>query len=129
MDKKRILIADDELFIRLLVRSAMGSDHTVLEASDGEGKAVDIARSQKRDIILMDIMMPKLDRIGAYCLLKSDIYTKAIPIIMVSIRSDKLDQDYSKEMGADDYLTKPFSIEALLDKIKHYELATCSTGS
>jgi len=129
MEKRKVIIADDEPSIRALVSSVLGGDYVVLEASEGEGEAVDIARSQKPDLILMDIMMPRLDGIGACCLLKSDIYTKAIPVIMVSIRSDKLDQDYSKEMGADDYLTKPFSIKALLDKIKHYELATCSTGS
>lgn len=90
---------------------------------------MDIARSQKPDLVLMDIMMSKLDGIGACYLLKSDIYTKAIPVIMVSIRSDKFDQDYSKEMGADDYLTKPFSIKALLDKVKQYERVTSPTAS
>ena len=109
MDKRKILIADDELYIRLLVKSAVGRDYIVLEASDGE-EAIDIARSQKPDLILMDIMMPKLDGIGACYLLKSDIDTRAIPVIMVSVRTDTLDQGYSKEMGADDYLTKPFSI-------------------
>ena len=128
MDKSKILIADDELYIRHLVSSALGRDYTVLEASNGE-EALDIARSQRPDLILLDIMMPKLDGIGACYLLKSDIYTKAIPVIMVSVRTDKLDQDYSKEMGADDYLTKPFSVQALLDKVKQYELATTMTAS
>ncbi len=128
MDNRKILIADDQAYIRLLVKSALGTDYTVLEASDGE-EAVDIARRQKPDIILMDIMMPKLDGIGACYILKSDINTRAIPVIMVSVRTDQLDQDYSKEMGADDYITKPFTIQALLDKVKQYELATCSTAS
>ncbi len=128
MDRSTILIADDELYIRQLMASALGRDYTVLEASDGE-EAIDMARSQKPDLILMDIMMPKLDGIGACYLLKSDVNTRAIPVIMVSVRTDKLDQDYSKEMGADDYLAKPFSVQALLDKVKQYELAICSTGS
>jgi two-component system alkaline phosphatase synthesis response regulator PhoP len=128
MEKRKVLIADDELYIRLLVKSAVGRDYTVLEASDGE-QAVDIARCQKPDIILMDIMMPKLDGIGACYILKSDVSTRAIPVIMVSVRTDTLDQDYSKEMGADDYLTKPFSVQALLDKTKQYELATHRTAS
>ncbi len=124
MDKRKVLIADDELYVRQLMASALGRDYSILEATDGE-EAVDIARSRKPDLILMDIMMPKLDGIGACYLLKSDIDTKAIPVIMVSVRTDKLDQDYSKEMGADDYLTKPFSVQALLDKVKQYELAMC----
>ena len=124
MDKRKILVADDELFIRLLVRDAVGSDYTVLEASDGE-EAIELARSQNPDVILMDIMMPKLDGIGACYILKSESDTRAIPVIMVSVRTDKLDQDYSKEMGADDYLTKPFCIQALLDKVKQYDMATC----
>ncbi len=128
MDKRKILIADDELYIRLLMKSALGRDYTVLEASDGE-EAIEIARSQQPDLILMDIMMPKLDGIGACYILKSDISTRAIPVIMVSVRTDKLDQDYSKMMGADDYVTKPFSIPALLDKVKQYEPTTCLTAS
>ncbi len=128
MEKRKVIIADDEPSIRALVSSVLGGDYTVLEASDGE-EALDIARSQKPDLVLMDIMMPKLDGIGTCWLLKSDIYTKAIPVIMVSILSDQLDQDYSKEMGADDYLTKPFSVQALLDKVKQYERVTSPTAS
>ena len=124
MDKKKILVVDDELFIRLLAKGALEKDYAILEANDGE-EAIAIARHQKPALILMDIMMPKLDGIGACYILKSDIDTREIPVIMVSVRTDKLDQDYSRGMGADDYLTKPFSIEALLDKVKQYELATC----
>ncbi len=102
----------------------LGRDYNILEVSDGE-EAVATARDQKPALILMDIMMPKLDGIGACYILKSDINTRAIPVIMVSVRTDKLDQDYSREMGADDYLTKPFSIQALLDKVRQYELVTC----
>jgi two-component system alkaline phosphatase synthesis response regulator PhoP len=128
MDKKKILVVDDELYIRLLMKGALGRDYTILEASDGE-EAIDIARRQKPDLILMDIMMPKLDGIGACHVLKSDVNTRAIPVIMVSVRTDTLDQDYSKEMGADDYLTKPFDFQTLLDKVKQYEPATCPTAS
>ena len=128
MDNRKILIADDELYIRLLVRNVLGRDHVVLEARNGE-EAIEIARSQRPGLILMDIMMPKLDGIGACYILKSDINTKTIPVIMVSVRTDQLDQDYSKEMGADDYLTKPFDFNALLDKVKQFELVTQPTAS
>ena len=79
MDKRTVLIADDELYIRQLMSSVLGKDYIVLETIDGE-EAVDIARNQKPDIILMDIMMPKLDGIGACYILKSDIHTRAVPI-------------------------------------------------
>jgi len=124
MDMKKILIADDELSIRLLLKKFLGGSYVVLEAKNGE-EAVDIVRKENPDLVLMDIMMPRLDGIGACYILKSDINTKAIPVIMVSVRTDKLDQDYSKEMGADGYLTKPFSVQSLLDKVKQYELAIC----
>jgi DNA-binding response OmpR family regulator len=119
MGKKKILIADDELYIRELVTSALEEDYIVLEASDGE-EAINIARNQKPGLILMDILLPKLDGISACYILKSDTNTRAIPIVMISGRTDRLDQDYIKEIGADDYLAKPFDIQELLDKIDKY---------
>jgi len=119
MSKREILIADDEFYIRELIKDALSSNYIVLEASDGE-EAIDIARKEKPSLILMDIMLPKLDGIGACYILKSEAATKRIPIIIVSVRTDKLDQEYCKSMGADGYLTKPFSFEALLDTVKHF---------
>lgn len=119
MGKKKILIADDEFYIRDIVKDALEEDYTILEASDGE-EAINIARNQKLILILMDILLPKLDGISACHILKSDTNTKRIPIVMVSGRTDKLDQDYIKEMGADDYLAKPFHIQDVLDKVSKY---------
>ena len=116
MDKGKILIADDEAYIRLLVRGILGKDYIVLEACDGE-EAVDIARTQRPDLILMDIMMPKFDGIGACHVIKSDSVTEGIPVIMVSARGEKLDQEYARDMGADGYITKPFSPQELLNTV------------
>jgi two-component system alkaline phosphatase synthesis response regulator PhoP len=113
MDKKKVLIADDEAHIRLLMRSILAKDYIVLEASDGE-EAVDVARTERPNLILMDIMMPKLDGVGACNIIKSDSTTKGIPVIMVSARGDKVDQEYAKDMGADGYMIKPFSSWELL---------------
>ena len=77
-------------------------------------------RNQKPSLILMDILLPKLDGISACYILKSDANTRAIPVVVISGRTDKLDQDYSKAIGADDFLTKPFDIQDLLDKINKY---------
>ena len=117
--KKKILIADDEFYVRDIVKGALEEDYIVLEASDGE-QAVNIARSQKPSLILMDILLPKLDGVSACYLLKSDAATRAIPVVMISGRTDKLDHEYSKAIGADDYLTKPFDVQDLLGKINEY---------
>ncbi len=84
------------------------------------GEAVDMAYSQKPDIILMDLMMPELDGVGACNIIKSDPDTKAIPVIMVTARGHELDQQYAKDMGADGYITKPFASRELLHTIGQF---------
>ena len=119
MGKKRIMIADDEFYVRDMVASALEDDYIVLEASDGE-EAVSMARNHKPNLILMDILLPKLDGVSACYLLKSDAITREIPIIMISGRTDKLDQNYNKSIGADDCLAKPFDVQNLIDKVSKY---------
>lgn len=116
MDKKKVLVVDDEAYIRLLVKSILGRDYTVLEAENGE-EAIDIARAESPALILMDIMMPKMDGVGACSLLKAEAATSNIPVVMMSARGDKLDQDYALQMGADGYVTKPFMSRELLEKV------------
>jgi len=117
MDKKKILIADDEQSIRLLVRRLLSQNYIVLEASDGE-EAIDIARSQKPDLILMDIMMPKVDGYTACHQIKKDQATKAIPVVMLTGVGHELNKKLSFEVGAKGYITKPFSLQDLLDVIR-----------
>lgn len=125
---KKIIIADDELFIRLIVRNVLEKEYIIIEATNGE-EVIELARQHKPNLILMDIMMPRLDGVRALHLLKSDPATRNIQIVMLSARTDALDQKYSQEMGADGYLPKPFSLDALLTKVKQYDNATCTTGS
>ena len=127
MDKKKILIADDELYIRLLVGSALGRDYAVLEASDGE-EAIDIIHTQKPDLILMDILMPNLDGYTACYEIKRDQATKVIPVVMLTGIGYELNKKLAQELGADGYVTKPFNLQDLLDTVKHYELATCPSA-
>lgn len=117
--KKKILVADDEPSIRRAVRKILEKDHVVLEASDGE-QAIDMARVQRPDLILMDIMMPKLDGVGACNIIKSDSTLKSIPVIMLTALTHKLDQEYSRSMGADGYLTKPFDTKELREAIGNF---------
>ncbi len=116
MDKKKILIADDEPNIRLLVGSMLSRDYIVIAASDGE-EAIALARKQKPDLILMDIMMPKMDGYAACSILKADPATKAIPVVMLTGVDYVLNIKLSQKMGADGYITKPFSMEELLNTI------------
>jgi CheY-like chemotaxis protein len=113
----KILVVDDEQHIRRLVNLILGKEYHILEASDGE-EAIAIARREGPVLILMDIMMPNLDGIGACHILKSDDRTKEIPVVMLTAIGDKLDQDYARGMGADGYMTKPFGAQELRDVVK-----------
>ena len=115
----RILIADDEPNIRSLVSSMLGKDYVVLEASDGE-EALNIARRQKPDLVLMDIMMPKVDGYSACSIIKTDQTTKGIPVVMLTAIGYELNKELAKKIGADGYITKPFSLQGLLHTIKQF---------
>ena len=116
---KKILIADDEPNIRLLVKKLLGKDYSVLEANDGQ-EAISIARNKKPDLILMDIMMPKMDGYTACSTLKTDQATKDIPVIMLTGLGFELNKALAKEIGADAYITKPFSHQDLLKAIGQF---------
>ncbi len=116
---KKILVADDEPDIRLMVCRMLSRDYLVLEASDGE-EAVRLARLHKPAIILMDIMMPRKDGYSACHEIKSDTTTRSIPVVMVTGIGHKLNEKLSAEVGADGYMTKPFSLEKLLEIIGQF---------
>ena len=118
--KKTILVADDEDSIRLLVKKALGKEYTVLEAKDGR-EAIDIASDKEPDLILMDIMMPKVDGLSACHMIKKNPETEKIPIVMLTGVGYDLNRRLSTEiMGADDYVTEPFDHEVLLDVVKKH---------
>ncbi|MFC1870989.1 response regulator [Chloroflexota bacterium] len=117
--KRKILVADDEPTIRQVVRKRLSKDYVVIEAENGQ-QAVDMARTEKPDAILMDFQMPVLDGLGACYIIKADAETKAIPVIIVSARGHELDQQYANDMGADAYITKPFEFSELLNTIKRF---------
>ena len=116
LSKKKILIADDEQSIRSLVTRFLSNKYTVLEAGDGE-VTIEMSRRQKPDLILLDIMMPKMDGYTACHTLKRDPLTKAIPIVMLTGLGYALNLKLSQEMGADGYITKPFTSQDLLGTI------------
>ncbi len=116
MGKSTILVADDEQDIRLLVNNLLGEDYIVLEASNGE-EAVNIARIEKPDLILMDIMMPKVDGYTACHALKIHPATKEIPVVMLTGIGHRLNKKLAEEIGAQGYVTKPFRSQELLEVI------------
>ncbi len=104
---KKILVVDDELNTRRLVRSILAEDYAVLEATDGK-KAVERTRTERPDLILMDIMMPGMDGYTSLHKIKADPVTKAIPVVMLTAVGFELNVKLSQELGAAGYITKPF---------------------
>jgi two-component system alkaline phosphatase synthesis response regulator PhoP len=127
-DKQKVLVADDELYIRLLVKDILEAEFTVLEASNGED-AVNIAYNKQPDLVLMDILMPKLDGYTACYAIKNNELTKDIPVVMLTGVGHELNRQLSKEMGATAYITKPFNPEDLLDKARQYASPLCTAAS
>jgi len=116
MDKKRILVADDEPGIRLTLGRLLDRNYVVLEATNGE-EAVEIAKGQKPDLILMDLIMPKVDGYAACAQIKADPATRGIPVVVLTAIGHELNKKFATEMGAQAYITKPFSIQGLMDVI------------
>jgi CheY-like chemotaxis protein len=114
--KKKVLIVDDEPNVRRLSRTILSKKFDVCEAEDGK-QAVEIANAQQPDVILMDMMMPKMDGLTACLMIKKNPDTKKIPVIMVTAIGFELNIKLSQQMGASGYVTKPFSPQDLLAKI------------
>ncbi len=113
----KLLIVDDEDNIRHLLRVAFEDEFEVEVAADGV-EAFEKALKWSPDLIVSDIMMPKLDGYGLYRKLKARPETSSIPFVFLSAKKDVEEKVVGLEMGADDYITKPFSIKELKAKIK-----------
>ncbi|HPZ43843.1 MAG TPA: response regulator transcription factor [Bacillota bacterium] len=114
----RILVVDDEKNILELVRFNLEREgYEVLTCLDG-ARALELARSEKPDLIVLDVMLPEISGLEVCRELHQDPATRKIPIIMLSARADELDRVLGLEMGADDYVTKPFSPRELVARVK-----------
>ena len=114
-DKKKILLVEDEPEFRLGVRTRLEANgYEVIEAEDG-AKGLELARNGEPDLIILDLMLPKMDGYKVARLLKFDEKRRQIPIVMLTARSQQQDKDTGLAVGADAYMTKPFKSEELLE--------------
>jgi DNA-binding response OmpR family regulator len=120
MKTKKILVVDDEVDLVETVRFSLEMEgFQVLVSYNGED-ALNQARKENPDLILLDIMLPKLDGYKVCRLLKFDERYKHIPILMLTAKTQAKDKQTGMETGADEYITKPFDIDQLMEKVKAY---------
>jgi len=120
MGQKKILVVDDEADLVETVRFPLEMEgFNVLVSYNGED-ALNQARKEKPDLILLDLMLPKLDGYKVCRLLKFDEKYKHIPILMLTAKTQEKDKILGKETGADEYITKPFDIDELMKRVKAY---------
>ena len=114
-EKKTILIVDDEKrIVDILMYNLQKEGYLTLEANDGE-EAIEIAMEKKPDLILLDIMLPKVDGLTVCKRLR---HTLNVPILILSAKDEEIDKILGLELGADDYITKPFSVRELMARVK-----------
>ncbi|MEN6327378.1 MAG: response regulator, partial [Syntrophomonas sp.] len=114
----RILVVDDETYIVELVKFNLEKEgFKVIVAYDGLG-ALDMVREQRPDLIILDIMLPNMDGLEVCRNLKSDLNFHTIPIIMLTAKGEEVDTILGLEMGADDYIKKPFSPREMVARVK-----------
>jgi len=120
MSNKRILVVDDEVDLVETIRFALELEgYDVLVAYNGE-EALNQARKENPDLILLDLMLPKLDGYKVCRLLKFDERYKHIPILMLTAKTQEKDRATGMETGANEYITKPFEMDGLMKKVKNY---------
>jgi two-component system phosphate regulon response regulator PhoB len=118
MATERILVVDDEEDLLELIRYNLGKEgYQVRCVSTGE-MALREVRSQPPDLILLDLLLPAVDGLSVCKILKNDPETRHIPIVMVTAKTEEADIVTGLELGADDYITKPFSPRVLLARIR-----------
>jgi DNA-binding response OmpR family regulator len=126
--KKRILVVDDEVdFVKMLQARLRIDGYEVLTAEDGI-KGIQVARKEKPDLIILDIMMPGLDGHSVCDMLKKSALTWSIPVIYLTAKTGHADELLAMEKGAKYYLTKPYNPAMLMEMIKSALIENDSTG-
>jgi DNA-binding response OmpR family regulator len=113
---KVLVVDDDPVIVRLLEVNFEMEGFTVVTAGDGM-EGVERARAEQPDIVVSDVMMPKLNGLELCVALKTDDSTKAIPVVLLSAKAQVADIRAGLDAGADDYVTKPFEPLDLIDRV------------
>ena len=117
-DKPRILLVDDEpIIVKAVEKRLQAEGYEVLVAADGQ-EALEKAKKENPNLIILDLMLPKMDGYKVCALLKKDVRYAQTPIVMFTARAQESDETLGLECGADAYLKKPFNSQELLEKIK-----------
>ena len=119
MAKVILIVEDDPKSLKLIRDLLQVSGYKTIEATDGK-QGVKLAKAKKPDLILMDIMMPKMHGYSACLAIKADKATKSIPVVILTALDHELNKQLGKEMGADGYMTKPVNRQGLLDVISRF---------
>jgi len=123
MKKGKILVVDDEVNITQILEFSIGAEgFEVISAQNGE-EAIEKARREQPDLIILDIMMPKIDGYEACRILKANPLTKNIPVVLLTAKGRDIDKRLGMEVGATDYIVKPFSPNKLVERI--HQLLSC----
>ena len=113
----KILLVDDDMGLRRLVRLTLGPEYDVFEANDGQ-EAIEVARREHPDLVFMDIRMPRLSGYEACRMIKGSPDTSSAKVVMLTANARDEDRDFGQSVGADGYMTKPYSPLALLAKVE-----------
>ena len=125
---KKILVADDEVdVLNLVALNLKAAGFNVLKAEDGR-TALELARTAQPALVVLDLMLPGIPGLEVCKTLKNEPATKLIPIIMLTAKAEEVDRIVGLELGADDYLTKPFSPRELVLRVKSVIRRTDSSG-
>jgi len=118
MAKKRILLVEDETdLVRAMQVRLEAAGYDVLAAYDGQ-EALEKAKKEKPDLIVLDLLLPKMDGYKVCGLLKKDTRYAKIPIVILTAKAQEEDRKLGKELDADAYITKPFDYQVILSKIE-----------
>lgn len=114
MNKKILIVDDEKAIVDILNHNLRKDGYSTLQAYDGE-EALNVFKKEKPDLVLLDVMLPKMD---GFSVCKTIRQTDNTPIIMVTAKEDVVDKVIGLELGADDYITKPFSVREVMARIK-----------
>ena len=120
MQDKTVLVAEDSLLIRTLIVAALKPlECQVVEAEDGE-EAIRLARELKPDLVLLDVVMPRVDGFSVLDILRSDEGCNECAIVMLTTAATDADKEHGAEAGADGYVVKPFDKDELRDEVRKH---------